>query len=130
MKQLTIASEFLQPEETTAESSFCLVAYNDYVESLLTRIYGRHELCLKIFSRPIQEGGITTFKWGGTWLRECVMAQNLFARAAIAPRVFDVGQVNDQLAQVTPFLPGGGTTVSGTGGRPAAAGQEIQGGAT
>lgn len=119
MKHFVIADEFLQAQETTVASSFCRVAYNDYVESFLAKIYGRRELCLKIFSRPVQpadgETGWTfiygetalTFKWGGTLLRECVMAQNLFARADMAPRIFDVVQVNDRLAQVTPFLPQG-----------------------
>ena len=119
MKHFVIADEFLRAQKTTVASSFCRVAYNDHVESFLAKIYGRRQLCLKIFSRPVQpadgETGWTfkygetasTFKWGGSSLIECVIAQNLFARVGIAPRVFDVVRVNDRLAQVTPFLPQG-----------------------
>ena len=107
MKNLVIANEFLNAEETTAESSFCLVAHNDHVESLLAEIYGRRELCLKIFKGPPGNKTISTFKWGGATLKGCVIIQNLFAQSGLAPRVFDVVQVNDLFAQVTPFLPQG-----------------------
>lgn len=104
MKDLIIASEFLDAEETTVESSFCRVAYNDYLESFLAEIYGRRKLCLKILSKPIGANTISTFNWGGAPLGRCIIAQNLFAQEGIAPRVFDVVRINDQFAQVTPFL--------------------------
>lgn len=109
MYHFTIVDEFLYPEETTDESSFCIVAYNNYIESLLVGYYGQYGLCLKIFKQPAGEGETAdSFRWGGVSLRGCVVIQNLFARAGIAPRVFDVVRVNDdRLALVTPFLPPG-----------------------
>lgn len=107
MKDFVIADEFLYREKTTDESSFCVVAHNDYVERFLEDVYGRAGLCLKIFNQPAEDKTVATFKWGGAALRECVIAQNLFAQAGMAPRVFDVVRVGDRFAQVTAYLPPG-----------------------
>jgi hypothetical protein len=104
MKNLTIASKFLDAEETTVESSFCRVAYNDHVEAHLAKIYGRRELCLKILNKPVGTNTISSHDWGGASLQGCIIIQNLFAQEGLAPRVFDVVLVNGQFAQVTPFL--------------------------
>lgn len=107
MRELFVDAGDLVAEETTDESSFCLVAYNRVIEMLLESIYGRDHLCLKIFNSPAKNLTVKMFKWGGFSLWECVLIQNLFAGQGIAPRVFDVVRVGERLAQVTSFVPVG-----------------------
>lgn len=102
-----IDDNYLHPEESTNESSFCMVAYNQTIEALLAAVYGRDNLCLKIFKKPVAGLTAKTFKWGGTPLWYCTVIQNLFAFHGMAPRVFGIVRVGNQLAQVTPFIPPG-----------------------
>lgn len=76
-----------------------------YKNPKLKEIYGRDNLCLKVFwrSRSIWgyegAGGIST-------ILESTIAQNLIAMKGLAPRVYDLVEVEGMTAQVVEYLTG------------------------
>lgn len=78
----------------------------DAVRARLKAIYGRDDLCLKLFKTPLDGAAIADYKWGAHSLVECTIIQNLFWRHGKAPRVYDIVLVNDYPCQVTEFIEG------------------------
>ena len=76
-----------------------------YKPKTLNRLYGRKNLCLKVFK-------LSTDLWGHprgvgvSPIIESTMVQNLMAIKGLAPRVYDVIKVNGKTAQVTEFIKG------------------------
>lgn len=91
-------------DSSTYKSTYCYIVRNLEVQEKLQEVYGRPNLCLKIFKDPLGARTIYTFGWGKKPLGEVSKIQNLFARRGIAPRVFDLVEVNGHAAQVTNFV--------------------------
>lgn len=107
MRELEIEPELLVRNEETHKSSYCFVVYNESVEALLREIYGRGQLCLKVFRRPLGKRKPEVFGWGQVAFPETTRVQNLFAWHKLAPRVIDLVMVGEQVAQVVEFVSGG-----------------------
>ena len=80
-----------------------------YRPPALNRMYGRKNLCLKVFKEGVKYWGRNEIM-GVSLISESTMVQNLMAIRGLAPRVYDVIEVNGKLAQVTDFLEGKPTT--------------------
>lgn len=106
MRELEIGPELLVRNESTHESSYCFVVYNESVEALLKEIYGRGQLCLKVFKRPLGKQRPEGFGWGQVPFPETARVQNLFAWYGLAPRVIDLVMVEGRVAQVVEFVSG------------------------
>lgn len=76
-----------------------------YLNDELEQIYGRKNLCLKVFWRSSSmwgyegAGGVST-------IYESTIAQNLLALGGVCPRVYDLVLVEGKTAQVTDYLTG------------------------
>lgn len=118
-----ISPESLVPEDRPQKQgkesgAYTFVARGAEVESVLEERYGRSGLCLKVLRRPTRGAGgfaewpLWTPDWGpGFQILECTLAQNLFARHGLAPRVYDLVQVYREAwryAQVTDYVTGDG----------------------
>ena len=88
------------------------IAHSPEICRVLADLYGRENLCLKIFAPKggsIQGPDLRWFVWGpcpACHLVECVRVQNVFAQKQLAPRVYDIVQVGETLALVTDFVTG------------------------
>jgi len=76
-----------------------------YLSPKLKQIYGRDNLCLKVFWRckavwGYEGAGATSDIW------ESTIAQNLLALKGYAPRVYDLVLIDGRTAQVTDYLTG------------------------
>lgn len=74
-----------------------------FLADSLVRKYGRKNLCVKIFKNSRQFWGYDG-SLGKSSIRESVMAQNLMALKGLAPRVYDVVDVDGKIALVTDRL--------------------------
>ena len=104
------------------EGVFSYIATQDILSEYgidLKTLYGRDNLCLKIFKLEVQMDDLDGFLWGdpirnpqstASLLTECSIIQNLFAYyGKIAPRVYDIillSGKHKRLAQVTDFIKG------------------------
>ena len=69
----------------------------------LNKLYGRKNLCLKVFTRSKTiwgERGV----FGQSTIAESTIVQNLMAIRGLAPRVYDLVKIDGKTAQVTDFL--------------------------
>jgi len=89
---------------------FTFIARGPEIAGALEGVYGRPNLCLKIFKQEVQ--ALNEFKWSpaGARLVDCTRAQNLFARYGFAPRVYGLALVGDRWAQVTDYVTDDGKT--------------------
>ncbi len=108
MRELEIEPELLVKNEKTHKSSYCFVVYSKSVEVLLREIYGREQLCLKVFRRRLGKRKPEVFGWGQVAFPETARVQNLFAWHGLAPRVIDLVMVGGRAAQVVQFASGEG----------------------
>lgn len=76
-----------------------------YRPKSLGLIYGRKNLCLKVFWRSRSMWGYAG-AGGLSTIYESTIAQNLLAMKGICPRVYDLVSVNGKTAQVTDYLQG------------------------
>ena len=102
---LTVDATHVEP--TVRPGVFTYVVKNHFTDGLLQALHGRENACLKVFKRPAQP--LDEFCWSdsnGVLLTNCVLAQNLLAKEGLAPRVYDLLQVNGAWAMVTEFVTG------------------------
>ena len=103
--ELILAPELLAQAPTTeGHKNYgrdCYLAANPGLEEVLAELYGRPGLCLKVFRDHSGE-------YGGVPLAQSARAQNLFAFAGIAPRVYAIVTVNGQIAEVCDYADGSG----------------------
>jgi len=71
----------------------------------LDEFYGREDLCLKIFKNSKEKWGYPGVM-GQSSIAESTIVQNLMAVRGLAPRVYDLVEVNNKVGQVTDFLTG------------------------
>lgn len=93
----------LVKDSSTFTSSYCYIVRTSEVRKKLLEVYGRSGLCLKIMKDPLGKHTRFTFGWGKVHLGRASIIQNIFARCGIAPRVYDLIEVNGHAAQVTEF---------------------------
>ncbi|MHA2232872.1 MAG: 50S ribosomal protein L11 methyltransferase [Candidatus Hodarchaeales archaeon] len=103
MKSISLPTEWLHVISKPQQGVFSYIAYNDNVRDFLGKMYGRDNLCLKIFKHAMEE-----CYWQDRLLTDCTIVQNLFAFEGLAPRVFDIILVNGQCTQVTEYVTGDG----------------------
>jgi hypothetical protein len=87
------------------QGAFSFIARGPEIVGTLEGMFGRPNLCLKVFKREYRP--LEKFKWSaaGARLVDCTRAQNLFARYGFAPRVYGIALVNgDRWAQVTDYV--------------------------
>jgi len=93
---LTIDEELL---ESVAAGKNCHLARNPELTRILEERFGRTNLCLKIFEKPI---------WSGVLLDEATKVQNVFSWYGLAPRVYAIATIGDRVAQVEDYVEGTG----------------------
>ena len=111
--ELTISPELLD-RTILAKSeigSYTVMVNSPEVAIPLREVYDRTGLALKVLnpntggSKVIAQANKEGPVWGRANLRHASIIQNLFAREALAPRVYGWALVNGLLAQVTDYLP-------------------------
>lgn len=78
-----------------------------YLADGLDELYGRKNLCLKIFKNSVDVWGFHGV-YGQSVIIESTVVQNLMAIRGLAPRVYDTVRINGKTAQVTDYLEGDG----------------------
>lgn len=73
----------------------------------LDELYGRENLCLKIFKNSGDVWGYHGVM-GQSVILESTVVQNLMALRGLAPRVYETVRINEKTAQVTDYLEGDG----------------------
>ena len=76
-----------------------------YLPEKLDCLYGRKNLCLKVFRKSKLMWG-SVCREGYSPIYESTIVQNLMALRGLAPRVYDIINVNGKTAQVTDYLVG------------------------
>ncbi len=104
-EELTLGQEVPAPPNTMEHpGSYAVVLHGQEVHELLKAKYGRDGLCLKL----VPNGGAghpADAQWGGTYLGTASLIQNLIALDGLAPRVYDLVNVNGtHAAQVTDWV--------------------------
>ncbi len=77
-----------------------------YLPEKLNSLYGRKNLCLKVFDHSTVMWGAVSPE-GCSSIVESTIVQNLMAIRGLAPRVYDLVSVRGKTAQVTDYLQGG-----------------------
>jgi hypothetical protein len=104
VRELSLPIEHIGVVSKPQQGVFSYIAYNQHIEALLSDLYGRSNLCLKIFKHLPNPDCL----WDKTSLTDCTVIQNLLAIESLAPRVYDIIKVNNFCAQVTDYLTGEG----------------------
>ncbi len=78
-----------------------------FLAPTLDKRYGRENLCIKIFKNSREFWGYDG-SLGKSTIREAVTAQNLMALDGLAPRVYDIVDLDGKLALITDRLKEGG----------------------
>jgi hypothetical protein len=87
-------------QNTIAMGRFIKIVYGPAIDRLLERQYGRSGLCFKVLRQKVAEDKV----WEVTSFEDVAKLQNLGAIHGIAPRIYDIVNVNGRLAQVTDYL--------------------------
>jgi len=80
-----------------------------YTPAGLNRLYGRKNLCLKMFTGSKHNWGKSD-SFGKSKITESTIVQNLMAIRGLAPRVYELVDVGGKVCQVTEYLKGNPTT--------------------
>ena len=87
--------------KTVGSGQNCAVFLCDQLE----KIYDRKNLCIKVFKNSRDTWGHSNVM-GQSSIFECTVIQNLMAIRGLAPRVYDLVEINNKIAQITDFLDG------------------------
>lgn len=110
LRNLTLNPDLLMPNKEVCRGKTCFIAQSQQLDEILYNVFGRPNLCLKVFYKvthtQTEVRDPDEYLWAmDVSLTESTKVQNLAARAGLAPRVYAIVLVNDRfLAQVTDFL--------------------------